>query len=52
MAILLRYDEEMSYDEISEAMGVTIKTVERLLARGREKLRGILAVKGTDRSSN
>jgi RNA polymerase sigma-70 factor (ECF subfamily) len=38
MAIVLRYFEELGWSEISEAMGVSPKAVERLLSRGREAL--------------
>ncbi|MDI9383811.1 MAG: RNA polymerase sigma factor [Verrucomicrobiota bacterium] len=42
MAIVLRYYEDMSYEEIASAMDTTTKAVERLLARGRKRLRGLL----------
>ncbi|MBP7462535.1 MAG: sigma-70 family RNA polymerase sigma factor [Candidatus Delongbacteria bacterium] len=42
LAILFRYDEDLSYDEIAAALSTTVKAVERLLARGRDKLREIL----------
>lgn len=38
MAIVLRYFEGLGWAEIAEAMGVSPKAVERLLARGREAL--------------
>lgn len=43
MAIVLRYYEELGYAEIAQALATTEKAVERLLARGREGLRGFLA---------
>ena len=42
MAIVLRYYEDLNYDEIALALETTTKAVERLLARGRESLRAIL----------
>ncbi len=42
MAIVLRYYEELNYKDIASALGTTPKAVERLLARGRERLRAIL----------
>jgi DNA-directed RNA polymerase specialized sigma24 family protein len=42
LAILLRYDENLGYEEISSALEKTTKVVERLLARGREQLRDVL----------
>lgn len=42
MAIVLRYYEDLNYEEIASALETTTKAVERLLARGREGLRGIL----------
>jgi RNA polymerase sigma-70 factor (ECF subfamily) len=38
MAILLRYFEGLSAAEMAKTMGVSVKAVERLLARAREKL--------------
>jgi RNA polymerase sigma-70 factor (ECF subfamily) len=43
MAMVLRYYEELGYAEIAQALATTEKAVERLLARGREGLRGLLA---------
>jgi RNA polymerase sigma-70 factor (ECF subfamily) len=37
-AVILRYYERLSYDEIGEVMGASRKGVERLLARGRTTL--------------
>lgn len=37
-ALILRYYEDMSYREIAEVMDTTVKSVERLLGRGREGL--------------
>lgn len=42
IAIVLRYYEELNYKEIASALDTTTKAVERLLARGRERLQGIL----------
>lgn len=39
MAVVLRYFEDMSYRDISQAMDITEKAVERLLARARTSLR-------------
>jgi len=42
LAIVLRYYEGLGYKEIASAMETTTKAVERLLARGRERLREML----------
>lgn len=42
MAIILQYYEGLNYNDIARAMGTTVKAVERLLARARDRLRGIL----------
>ena len=42
LAVVLRYYEGLSYVEIAEALETTVKAVERLLARAREKLERIL----------
>ena len=46
MAIVLRHYEDLGYAEIAETMGLSVKAVERLLARAREhlarKLRDVL----------
>jgi RNA polymerase sigma-70 factor (ECF subfamily) len=42
MAIVLRYYENLNYQEIAAALEISPKAVERLLARGRESLRPIL----------
>jgi RNA polymerase sigma-70 factor (ECF subfamily) len=42
-AVVLRYYEGMNYAEIAEAMELSTKAVERLLARGRAKLQARLA---------
>ncbi len=42
MTIVLRYYEELNYEEIASALETTPKAVERLLARGRDRLRSIL----------
>lgn len=42
MAIVLRYYEDLNYEEIASALETTTKATERLLARGRERLRTIL----------
>ena len=43
IAIVLRYYEGLSGREIAAAMETTVKAVERLLARGRATLEGLLA---------
>ncbi|MFO7605706.1 MAG: sigma-70 family RNA polymerase sigma factor [Desulfurivibrionaceae bacterium] len=45
LAIVLRYYEELNYEEIATALETTSKAVERLLARGREGLRAILGTR-------
>jgi RNA polymerase sigma-70 factor (ECF subfamily) len=45
LAIVLRYYENLNYEEIASALETTTKAVERLLARGREHLKGILGKK-------
>ncbi|MFH1221302.1 MAG: sigma-70 family RNA polymerase sigma factor [Candidatus Eisenbacteria bacterium] len=45
MAIVLRYYEGLNYQDIASALETTPKAVERLLARGRERLRAILAAR-------
>ncbi|MBM4371944.1 MAG: sigma-70 family RNA polymerase sigma factor [Deltaproteobacteria bacterium] len=47
MALTLRYVEELPAAEIGAAMGRSPKAVERLLARGRERLRRSLAGRPT-----
>jgi RNA polymerase sigma-70 factor (ECF subfamily) len=42
MVVLLRYYEDLSYSEIADALGLTVKSVERHLARAREHLCSIL----------
>lgn len=42
MAIVLRYYEDLNYQEIAAALEITIKAVERLLGRGRDRLRDLL----------
>ncbi|MFP4063549.1 MAG: RNA polymerase sigma factor [Halochromatium sp.] len=42
LALVLRYEEDLGYQEIAAAMGITAKAAERLLARGRERLRRLL----------
>ena len=41
-ALVLRHYEELSYQEIADAMGTSVKSVERLLGRAREALQGRL----------
>ena len=41
-ALILRHYEDMSYQEIAEAMDTSVKSVERLLGRGREGLQRLL----------
>ncbi len=40
---VLRVHDELSYEEISKMLGISMGTVMSRLARGREKLRGLLA---------
>lgn len=42
LAIVLRYYENLGYEEIASALATTTKAVERLLARGRKRLRDML----------
>jgi RNA polymerase sigma-70 factor (ECF subfamily) len=42
-AIILRHFDELSYGEIAEILGVTVKAVENLLGRARMTLRSVLA---------
>jgi RNA polymerase sigma-70 factor (ECF subfamily) len=42
-ALILRYDEELSYQDIAAVLQVSTKAVERLLARGRAALAVLLA---------
>lgn len=41
-ALILRHYEDLSYREIAKSMGISVKSVERLLAHGREKLSVLL----------
>jgi len=43
LALILRYDEELSYQDIAAVLQVTPKAVERLLARGRAALAVLLS---------
>jgi RNA polymerase sigma-70 factor, ECF subfamily len=45
MAIILRYYEELNYEDIAAALATTPKAVERLLARGRNCLRNIFGTR-------
>ena len=45
MAIVLRYYEEMNYEDIAAALTTTPKAVERLLARGRNCLRNVFGTR-------
>ena len=45
LAIVLRYYEELNYEEIASALATTTKAVERLLARGRKGLRAVLGTR-------
>lgn len=45
LALSLRYDEELNYQEIADVMQTTPKAVERLLARGRTALASLLTAK-------
>ena len=42
LAVVLRIDHEMSHAQIGEAMGISLKAVEKLLTGGRRRLREIL----------
>ena len=42
LAIVLRMDHGMSHTEIGEAMGISVKGVEKLLAAGRRRLKALL----------
>ena len=42
MAIVLRYDEDLDYRGIAEALQISTKAVERLLSRARKRLRLLL----------
>ncbi len=46
LAVVFRYYEDLNYEEIAAIMETTAKAVERLLARGRERLRDILGRRG------
>lgn len=45
LAIVFRYYENLGYEEIASALETTTKAVERLRARGRERLRNVLGSK-------
>ncbi len=49
MALVLRHFEELSYKEIAEAMDTSVKSVERLLSRGRKELAEALDNKRDER---
>jgi RNA polymerase sigma-70 factor (ECF subfamily) len=42
LAVRLRWEHQLSYAEIAEVMGISVKGVEVQLARAREVLRGVL----------
>jgi RNA polymerase sigma-70 factor (ECF subfamily) len=42
MALALRYAEDASYQDMAEALGVSVKAVERLVAHARETLRKLM----------
>jgi RNA polymerase sigma-70 factor (ECF subfamily) len=44
LAVVLRYYEGLSYQDIASALETTPKAVERLLARGRDRLQAILGI--------
>jgi RNA polymerase sigma-70 factor, ECF subfamily len=52
LAIVLRYYEDLNYEEIASALETTPKAVERLLARGRERLRATLGNRDSARPIN
>ena len=41
-AVILRDVQHLSYQEIAETAGISVGTVKSRIARGREKLRGVL----------
>lgn len=43
MAVVLKYYEGLSYTDIADAMGITVKAAERLLANARKSLQSSLA---------
>lgn len=43
LAVTLRYQQQMSYAEIAQTMGISVKGVEHLLGRAWNKLRGELS---------
>ncbi len=46
MVVILKYYEDLSYDEIARAMGTTVKAVERLLGRARKTFQKRLSPMG------
>lgn len=48
LALVLQWDHEMSQSEIAEAMGISVKGVEKLLATARRRLRESLAAHADD----
>jgi RNA polymerase sigma-70 factor (ECF subfamily) len=48
LAFVLQYDHEMTQAEIAEAMDISLKGVEKLLATAKQKLRPLLEAEGVD----
>lgn len=48
LIILLRYTNELSYEEISEVTGISLSTVRNKLHRAKKKMRAVVKRKGGD----
>lgn len=48
LAVVLRWDHGMSYDEVATMMGISVKGVEKLLTGARQKLRLLLGPRAPD----
>ncbi len=46
--LMLKYTEQWTYGQLAEHLGVSIKTIEYRLLKGREALRGLLSESGLD----